>query len=67
MGCPFQRRFLERRIIFGTHESSTFVLKQPFEIIQGQIDFKNTVQCVNKQTVVPLLHPRMEHKKLAHF
>ena len=25
--------------------------KQPFEI-QGQIAFKNTVQCVNKQTVV---------------
>ena len=31
--------------------------KQPFEIIQGQIAFKNTVQCVNKQTVVLLLHP----------
>ena len=26
--------------------------KQPFEIIQGQFAFKNTVQCVNKQTVV---------------
>ena len=24
--------------------------KQPFEIIQGQIAFKNTVQCINKQT-----------------
>ena len=31
--------------------------KQPFEIIQGQIAFKNTAQCVNKQTVVLLLHP----------
>ena len=31
--------------------------KQPFEIIEGQIAFKNTVQCVNKQTVVLLLHP----------
>ena len=30
---------------------------QPFEIIQGQIAFKNTVQYVNKQTVVLLLHP----------
>ena len=29
--------------------------KQPFEIIQGQIAFKNTGQCVNKQTVVLLL------------
>ena len=33
------------------------VCKQPFEIIQGQIAFKTTVQCVNKQTVVLLLHP----------
>ena len=31
--------------------------KQPFEIIQGQIALKNTVQCVNKQTVVLLLNP----------
>ena len=31
--------------------------KQPFEIIQGQIAFKNTVQCVNKQTVILFLHP----------
>ena len=31
--------------------------KQPFEIIQGQIAFKNTAQCVHKQTVVLLLHP----------
>ena len=41
--------------------------KQPFEIIQGQIAFKNTVQCINKQSVVLLLHPRKEYKKLAHF
>ena len=41
--------------------------KQPFESIQGQIAFKNTVQCVNKQTVVLLLHPRTEYEKLAHF
>ena len=40
---------------------------QPFEIIQGQIAFKNIVQCVNKQTVVLLLHARTEYKKLAHF
>ena len=31
--------------------------KQPFEIIQGPIAIKNTVQCVNKQTVVLLMHP----------
>ena len=41
--------------------------KQTFEIIQGQIAFKHTVQCVNKQTVVRFLHLRTEYKKLAHF
>ena len=41
--------------------------KQPFESIQGQIAFKNTVQCVNKQTVTLLLHPRTKYKKFAHF
>ena len=30
--------------------------KQPFEIIQGQIAFTSTVQCVNKQTVVLLVY-----------
>ena len=44
-----------------------YFCKQPFEIIQGQIAFKNTIQCVNKQTVVLLLHLRTEYKKLAHF
>ena len=41
--------------------------KRPFEIIQGQIAFQNTVECVNKQTVVLLLHPGTEYKKLTHF
>ena len=44
-----------------------YFCKQPFESIQGQIAFKNTVQCVNKQTVVLLLHTRTEYIKLAHF
>ena len=44
-----------------------YFCKQPFEIVQGQIAFKNTVQCVNKQTVVLLLHLTTEYKKLAHF
>ena len=39
--------------------------KQPTEIIQGQIAFKNTVQCVNKQTAVLLLNPGTEYKRLA--
>ena len=41
--------------------------KHPFEIIQGQITFKNTVQCVNKQTVVPLLHPVFQRAGRAYF
>ena len=41
--------------------------KRPFEITQGQIAFQNTVQCVNKQTVVVLLHSGTVYKKLAHF
>ena len=41
--------------------------KQPFEIIQGQIALKNTAQCVNKQTVIPLLHPVAEYKKIGSF
>ena len=41
--------------------------KQPFEIIQGQIAFKNTVQCVNNQTIVLLLHPVFQHAGRAYF
>ena len=41
--------------------------KQPFEIIQGQIAFKNTVQCVNKQTVVLLLHPVFQRARRVYF
>ena len=41
--------------------------KQPFEIIRGQIVFKNTVQCVNNQTVVLLLHPVFQRAGRAYF
>ena len=50
-----------------SNASKLHFCKQPFEIIQGQIAFKNTAQCVNKQTVVLLLLPRTKYKKLAHF
>ena len=50
-----------------TNARKLYFCKQPFEIIQGQIAFKTTGQCVNKQTVVLLLHLKMEYKKLAHF
>ena len=41
--------------------------KQPFKIIQGEIAFKNTVQCVNKQIVVLLLHPVFKCAGQAYF
>ena len=65
-GRDFEAPDLERGIHFrgafqnGYNISNARKLqfcKQPFEIIQGQIAFKNTVQCVYKQTVVLLLHP----------
>ena len=56
MGYPFQRHFLERGIVFQTHESSSFVSSH-LKINQGQVAFENMVQCVNEQTVVLLLHP----------
>ena len=60
-GHDFEAPDLERVFISEafsrTHESSSFVSMQPFEIIQGQIAFKNTVQCVNKQTCCTLVAP----------
>jgi len=65
-GYPFQRRCLERGIIFRTHESSSFVSSH-LKLFKGKKTKKNTAQCVNEQTVILLLHPRTEYKKLAHF
>ena len=59
-GRDFEAPDLERGIHFrgvsrtGYNISNARKLhfcKQPFESIQGQVAFKNTVQCVNKQTV----------------
>ena len=51
-----QKRFLGDGYNISNARKLQFC-KQPFEIIQGQIAFKNTIQCVNKQTVVLLSHP----------
>ena len=60
-GRDFEAPDLERVPISGAFSRTGYNIsnarklqfcKQPFEIIQGQIAFKNTVQCVNKQTVV---------------
>ena len=53
-GYPFQRRFLERSIIFRTHESSSFVSSH-LKLFKDRLLLKirfNVDQCVNKQTVV---------------
>ena len=44
------------------YESSSFVSSHLTFFIQGQIAFKNTLQCINKQTVVLLWHPRTKIK-----
>ena len=44
------------RFIYISNARKLQFCKQPFEIIQEQIAL-NTVQCVNKQTVVLLMHP----------
>ena len=65
-GVPISEAFSRMGYNISNAQKLQFC-KQPFEIFQGQIAFKNTVQCVNKQTVVLLLHPRTECRKLAHF
>ena len=36
--------------------------KLPFEIIQGEIAIKNTVQCINKQIVAPCVAHRYSYR-----
>ena len=65
-GYPFQRRFLERGIIFRTHESSSFVSSH-LKLFKGRLLLKIRLNALLKQTVILLLHLRTEYKKLAHF
>ena len=58
-GCDFEAPDLEQGILLRGvfYARKLQFCKQPFELIQGQIAFKNMVQCINKQTVVLLFHP----------
>ena len=61
-GYPFQRRFLERGIIFRTHESSSFVSSY-LKLFKDRLLLKIRFNArVNKQTVVLLLHPERSIK-----
>ena len=71
-GCDFkapgleQGRFLERGIIFRTHESSSFVSSH-LKLFKDRLLLKIRLNALLKQTVILLLHPRTGYKKLAHF
>ena len=61
-GNPFQRHFLERGIIFRTHENSSFVSSY-LKLFKDRLLLKIRFNArVNKQTVVLLLHPERSIK-----
>ena len=62
MGYPFQRRFLERGIIFRMHESSTFVSSH-LKVFKDRLLLKLRFNALTSKR----LYARTEYKKLAHF
>ena len=64
-GYPFQRRFLERGIIFRTHESSSFVTSY-LKLFKDRMLFKIRFNALTSKLLYSL-QPRTEYKKLAHF
>ena len=56
---PLQRCFLERGIIFRTHESSSFVSSH-LKLFKDRLLLKRRLNALLKQTVTLLLHPRTE-------
>ena len=64
-GYPFQRRFLERGIIFRTHESSSFVSCH-MKLFKDRLLLKIRFNALTSK-LLDCLHLRTEYKKLAHF
>ena len=64
-GYPFQRRFLERGIIFWTHESSSFVSSH-LKLVKDRLLLKIRFNALTSKMLYSL-HPRTEYKKFAHF
>ena len=62
---PFQRRFLERGIIFRTHDSSSFVSSH-LKLFKDRLLLKIRLNALTSKPLnsLPL---RTEYKKLAHF
>ena len=65
LGYPFQRRFLERGIIFRTHESSSFVSSH-LKLFKDRLLLKIRFNALTSKLLYSL-HLRTEYKKLAHF
>ena len=65
-GRDFEAPDLERGIIFRTHESSSFVSSH-LKLFKDRLLLKIRLNALLKQTVILLLHPRTEYKKLVHF
>ena len=64
-GYPFQRRFLERGIIFRRHESSSFVSNH-LKLFKDRLLLKIRFSALTSKLLYSL-HPTTEYKKLAHF
>ena len=64
-GYPFQRHFLERGIIFRTHESSSFVSSY-LKLFKDRLLLKIRFNALTSKLLYSS-HPRMDYKKLAHF
>ena len=65
MGHPFQMRFLERGILFRTHESSSFVSSH-LELFKDRLLLKTWFSALTSKLLYSL-QLRTEYKKLAHF
>ena len=64
-GYPFQRRFLERGIIFRTHECSSFVSSH-LKLFKDRLLLKIWFNALTSKLLYSL-HLRTEYKKLAYF
>ena len=65
MGYPFHRRFVERGIIFRTHESSSFVSSH-LKLFKDRLLLKTWFNALTSKLLYSL-QLRTEYKKLAHF
>ena len=64
-GYPFQRHFLERGIIFRTHESSSFVSGH-LKLFKDTLLLKILLNALTSKLLYSL-YLRTEYKKLTHF